>query len=34
MDSQDGIKQAFRDYQEGKNGFEGAHGWKSEIGGR
>ncbi|GAA6015497.1 hypothetical protein JCM11491_004372 [Sporobolomyces phaffii] len=34
LDTQDGIRQAFRDYQYGRNGFEGAHEWKSEIGGR
>ncbi|GAA6004084.1 hypothetical protein JCM10207_002418 [Rhodosporidiobolus poonsookiae] len=32
MDSQVGIRQAFMDYQLECNGFEGAHGWKSEIG--
>ncbi|GAA5941806.1 pirin family protein [Sporobolomyces koalae] len=34
MDTQQGIREAFRDYQYGKNGFEGAHAWTSEIGGR
>ncbi|GAA6062820.1 hypothetical protein JCM10212_001552 [Sporobolomyces blumeae] len=34
MDSVQGIRQAFMDYQLGRNGFEGAHEWKSEIGGR
>ncbi|GAA6048540.1 hypothetical protein JCM3770_006543 [Rhodotorula araucariae] len=32
MTSQQEIMQAFRDYQSEKNGFEGAHGWRSEIG--
>ncbi|BGP18059.1 hypothetical protein JCM10213_008405 [Rhodosporidiobolus nylandii] len=32
MDSVQGIRQAFMDYQLERNGFEGAHGWKSEIG--
>ncbi|GAA5822548.1 hypothetical protein JCM11251_006374 [Rhodosporidiobolus azoricus] len=34
MDSVQGIRQAFMDYQMERNGFEGAHGWKSEIGKR
>ncbi|GAA5914829.1 pirin family protein [Sporobolomyces salmoneus] len=34
MTSREGIIEAFRDYQAGRNGFEGAHEWKSEIGGR
>ncbi|KAF7312988.1 hypothetical protein MKEN_00983500 [Mycena kentingensis (nom. inval.)] len=33
MNSKDEIMQAFEDYQQGKNGFERAHVWKSEIGG-
>ncbi|GAA5907209.1 hypothetical protein JCM6882_008391 [Rhodosporidiobolus microsporus] len=32
MDSVQGIRQAFMDYQLERNGFEGAHSWKSEIG--
>ncbi|KAI5478053.1 pirin [Pseudohyphozyma bogoriensis] len=32
MDSRVGIQQAFQDYQLGRNGFEGAHDWHSEIG--
>ncbi|BGP41771.1 RNA pol II transcription cofactor [Rhodotorula kratochvilovae] len=32
MTSQQEIMQAFIDYQGEKNGFEGAHGWRSEIG--
>lgn len=32
QDSTKGIQQAFQDYQMGVNGFEGAHGWRSEIG--
>lgn len=32
--SQEEVYQAFEDYQTGKNGFEGAQEWKSEIGGR
>ncbi|GAA5956000.1 hypothetical protein JCM3765_000066 [Sporobolomyces pararoseus] len=34
MDSQKGILQAFKDFRDGKNGFEGAREWKSEIGKR
>ncbi|GAA5850621.1 hypothetical protein JCM3766R1_004584 [Sporobolomyces carnicolor] len=34
MTTREGIIDAFRDYQAGRNGFEGAHEWKSEIGGR
>jgi hypothetical protein len=32
--SQEGIRKAFMDYQSQKNGFEGAHSWASDIGGR
>lgn len=32
MDTKEGIREAFMDYQMGKNGFEGAHEWRSEIG--
>ena len=32
--SQAGIRQAFADYQAQSNGFEGAHDWASDIGGR
>ncbi len=32
MNTQLEIMQAFRDYQSGKNGFEKAPGWRSEIG--
>ncbi|GAA5888490.1 hypothetical protein JCM5296_000649 [Sporobolomyces johnsonii] len=32
MDTPTGIRQAFMDYQFGRNGFEGAHEWQSEIG--
>jgi hypothetical protein len=32
--SQEEVMQAFEDYREGKNGFEGAPEWKSDIGGR
>ncbi|GAA6030444.1 hypothetical protein JCM8097_009111 [Rhodosporidiobolus ruineniae] len=32
MDSVQGIRQAFMDYQFERNGFEGAHSWHSEIG--
>ncbi|GAA5980091.1 hypothetical protein JCM5350_001760 [Sporobolomyces pararoseus] len=32
MDSQRGILEAFEDFREGKNGFEGAREWRSEIG--
>jgi redox-sensitive bicupin YhaK (pirin superfamily) len=32
MNSKQQILEAFRDYQEGKNGFENAPGWRSEIG--
>lgn len=32
--SQEEVMQAFEDYREGKNGFEGAPEWKSEIGNR
>lgn len=31
MDSQSSLNDTFEDYQEEKNGFEGAHNWKSEI---
>ncbi|KAJ7196134.1 RmlC-like cupin domain-containing protein [Mycena pura] len=31
MNTQEEIMQTFRDYREGRNGFEAAHGWKSEI---
>lgn len=31
---QQGIRQAFMDYQFQRNGFEGAHDWASDIGGR
>lgn len=34
MDSEQGIRAAFSDYQEGKNGFEGAAEWRSEISNR
>ena len=33
MTTQDEIKQTIMDYRTGKNGFEKAHTWKSEIGG-
>lgn len=32
--SREGIQKAFLDYQMQKNGFEGAHSWRSEIGKR
>ena len=32
--SQEEVYQAFEDYQKGKNGFEGAQEWASDIGGR
>ncbi|SCV73928.1 BQ2448_6358 [Microbotryum intermedium] len=32
MDTQQGIRQAFQDFQMGVNGFEKARGWQSEIG--
>jgi hypothetical protein len=32
MNTQAEIYQTFADYQEGKNGFERAPGWRSEIG--
>ncbi|POY76532.1 hypothetical protein BMF94_0373 [Rhodotorula taiwanensis] len=32
MTSRNEIQQAFMDYQFERNGFEGAHGWRSEIG--
>jgi hypothetical protein len=32
MNDREGIMQAIRDFQEGKNGFERAPGWRSEIG--
>ncbi|EGR29272.1 kinesin motor domain protein [Ichthyophthirius multifiliis] len=31
LDSQKNLDQAYEDYQQGKNGFEGAQEWKSEI---
>lgn len=31
MNSEEEIRQTFRDYQEGKNGFEGVHQWQSKI---
>jgi hypothetical protein len=34
MDTKEGILQAFKDFRDGKNGFEGAQEWKSKIGGR
>lgn len=34
MTSREEIQQAFMDYQFERNGFEGAHGWRSEIGKR
>lgn len=34
MDSREKIVEAFQDYRFGRNGFEGAHEWRSEIGGR
>nr|GAT47292.1 predicted protein [Mycena chlorophos] len=33
MNTQEEIMQTFQDYRQGKNGFEKAHVWKSEIGG-
>lgn len=33
MTDREGIQQTLRDYQFGRNGFEKAHTWKSEIGG-
>lgn len=32
MNSEDEIYKTFEDYSQGKNGFERAPGWKSEIG--
>lgn len=32
MTSREEIMQTFKDYSEGKNGFENAPGWKSDIG--
>ena len=32
MNTQEQIVQTFNDYQRGRNGFEGAAGWQSEIG--
>ncbi|SDA01528.1 BZ3500_MvSof-1268-A1-R1_Chr10-1g02756 [Microbotryum saponariae] len=32
MDTEQGIRQAFQDFQMGVNGFEKARGWQSEIG--
>jgi redox-sensitive bicupin YhaK (pirin superfamily) len=32
LTSRDGIMSTFRDFQEGKNGFEKAPGWRSDIG--
>ncbi|KAM0790071.1 hypothetical protein ACM66B_005399 [Microbotryomycetes sp. NB124-2] len=32
MCTRDGIQEAFQDYAMGKNGFEKAHSWRSEIG--
>jgi hypothetical protein len=34
MDTRQGIMDAFEDYRGEKNGFEGAGGWRSEIGKR
>ena len=34
MTSREEIQKTFIDYQLGQNGFEKAHVWKSEIGGR
>ena len=34
MTSRDEIHKTLIDYQFGQNGFEKAHTWKSEIGGR
>ncbi|KAL7007739.1 RNA pol II transcription cofactor [Cystobasidiomycetes sp. EMM_F5] len=34
LTSQEEVRQAFMDYQMGRNGFEGAHEWASQIGGR
>ncbi|GAA5879159.1 hypothetical protein JCM16303_001321 [Sporobolomyces ruberrimus] len=34
MDTREGILEAFQDFRSGKNGFEGASEWRSEIGGR
>ncbi|THH07440.1 hypothetical protein EW145_g3383 [Phellinidium pouzarii] len=34
MTSREEVQQTLMDYQYGKNGFEKAHSWKSEIGGR
>jgi hypothetical protein len=31
MNTKEEIYQAFEDYQQGKNGFEGSHGWESKI---
>ena len=31
MNSQDEVFQAFEDYRDGKNGFERASGWTSQI---
>lgn len=31
LDSQESLNTTFEDYQEGKNGFEGAFDWESEI---
>ena len=32
MNTYDEIRQAIMDYSQGKNGFERAPGWRSEIG--
>ena len=34
MNTKEEIAQTFRDYQEGKNGFEKAHEWRSREGNR
>jgi len=31
LSSEDELYQAYDDFSSGTNGFEGAHGWKSEI---
>lgn len=31
LDSQENLLKTFDDYKQGKNGFEGAHTWKSQV---
>jgi len=31
MNTKEEIYQAFEDYQQGRNGFEGSHQWESKI---